>query len=65
MDNVLSAAVKAKVAGASSNAIVVAPQFFSTVYNLGVSALDTKQRDDMKADRTFLPAICRQRSRLG
>jgi len=35
MDNILSSALKDNVKGADKNAIVVAPQFFSTKYNSG------------------------------
>lgn len=37
MNNVLDTAVQANVVGADKNAIVVAPQFFSTKFNSGVS----------------------------
>lgn len=36
MNNVLSTAVKANVPGADQNSIVVAPEFFSTIFNSGV-----------------------------
>lgn len=37
MNNVLSSAVKANYDGASNSSIIVAPEFFSTIYNSGVS----------------------------
>ena len=38
MDDILSSAIKANFDGASSDSIIVAPQFFSEKYNSGVSA---------------------------